>query len=144
MVINALILHLFSSLTFFLSVHLWMIYHFVRARVCLCVYVYVCVCVCVCVHACALEGMGSTHGFWQGLGHWKTWNLTLANGFHCPRRQTIFAVVVAVVVVVVSSNIIILSHWDFSHGKFGLLFRGESQLWQSRTTQSIMYAGCLT
>ena len=32
---------------------------------------------------------------------------------------------------------------DFSHGKFGLLFPGESQLRQSRATQPTVHTGCL-
>ena len=34
----------------------------------------------------------------------------------------------------------VLSHWDFSHGKIGLLFPGESQLRQSRVTQPTVHA----
>ena len=36
----------------------------------------------------------------------------------------------------------ILSQWDFSFGKFGLLFPGESQVRQSRATQPTVHAGC--
>ena len=34
----------------------------------------------------------------------------------------------------------VLSQWDFSHGKFGLLSPGESQLRQSRATQPVVHA----
>ena len=36
----------------------------------------------------------------------------------------------------------VLSHWDFFHGKIGLLFPGESQLRQSRATQPKVRVGC--
>ena len=38
----------------------------------------------------------------------------------------------------------ILSHWDFSHGKFGFLSPEESQLQQSCATQPTAYAGCFS
>ena len=38
----------------------------------------------------------------------------------------------------------VLSQWDFSPGKFGLLFHGESQLRQSRATQPTVHAGCFS
>ena len=36
----------------------------------------------------------------------------------------------------------VLSHWDFFHGKFRLLFLRESQLWQSCATQPTVHAVC--
>ena len=36
----------------------------------------------------------------------------------------------------------VLSHWDFSHGKFRLLSPGKAPLLQSRATQPTMHAGC--
>ena len=38
----------------------------------------------------------------------------------------------------------VLFHWDFSHGKFGVAFPGESQLWQSCANQPIAQAGYLS
>ena len=38
----------------------------------------------------------------------------------------------------------VLSQWDFSHGKFGLLTPQESQLRQSRATQPTVHAGCFS
>ena len=38
----------------------------------------------------------------------------------------------------------VLSHWNSSHGKFGLLFPGESQLRQSRATQPSVHTGCFS
>ena len=38
----------------------------------------------------------------------------------------------------------VLSHWDFSHGKFELLSPWKSQLWQSRATQPTVHAGCFS
>ena len=37
---------------------------------------------------------------------------------------------------------IVLSHWDFSYGKFGLLSPSESQLRQTRVTQPTVHAVC--
>ena len=36
----------------------------------------------------------------------------------------------------------VLTHWDFSKGKFGLLYPGESQLKQSHNTQRRVNARC--
>ena len=41
-----------------------------------------------------------------------------------------------------AQSITVLSHWDFCHGKFGLLSHGESQLRKSRATQPAVHAGC--
>ena len=39
---------------------------------------------------------------------------------------------------------VLLSQWDFSHGKFGLLFPGENQPRQSRAAQPTVHAGCFS
>ena len=38
----------------------------------------------------------------------------------------------------------VLSHWDFFHGKFGLLFPGESQLRQGCATQPTVHVECFS
>ena len=37
-----------------------------------------------------------------------------------------------------------MSQWDFSHGKFGLLCPGENQPRQSRAAQPTVHAGCFS
>ena len=39
---------------------------------------------------------------------------------------------------------VVLSHWDFSHGKFRSFSLGESQLRQSYATQPTVRAGCFS